>query len=163
MPVESLLADNPFAALTSIVAPAVLTNACSVLSLGTGNRIARVVDQSRRVSESLRAEQAGSAEHADLKKQMERLSTRSQLLISALRLFYMALGSFASAALIAVMGSGLAAYGADWGFRATAALGLGVGFAGVGCLVIGCVKLVREVQIALDQTAELAARALSPR
>ncbi len=41
------LADNPFAALTIVVAPAVLTNASSVLCLGTGNRIARVVDRTR--------------------------------------------------------------------------------------------------------------------
>ena len=40
-------ADNPFAVLTAIVAPAILTNACSVLSLGTSNRIARVVDRTR--------------------------------------------------------------------------------------------------------------------
>lgn len=41
------LADNPFAAPTIVVAPAVLTNAASVLCLGTGNRIARVVDRTR--------------------------------------------------------------------------------------------------------------------
>ena len=41
------IATSPFAALTIIVAPAILTNAASVLSLGTGNRIARVVDRTR--------------------------------------------------------------------------------------------------------------------
>src|SRR3954467_1193785 len=41
------LADNPFAVLTLIAAPAVFTNASSVLSLGTGNRLARVVDRTR--------------------------------------------------------------------------------------------------------------------
>ena len=34
---------NPFAVLTAVVAPAILTNACSVLALGTSNRLARVV------------------------------------------------------------------------------------------------------------------------
>ena len=33
------LNENPFAVLTAVVAPAILTNACSVLSLGTANRI----------------------------------------------------------------------------------------------------------------------------
>jgi|RhiMetdeSRZDD1v2_1073273.scaffolds.fasta_scaffold94349_3 hypothetical protein len=32
------LADNPFAALTTVVAPAILTNASSALCLGTGNQ-----------------------------------------------------------------------------------------------------------------------------
>ena len=48
------LAESPFAALTIVVAPAILTNASSVLCLGTGNRIARVVDRTR----ALRAELA---------------------------------------------------------------------------------------------------------
>ena len=37
------MSDNPFAALTAVVAPAILTNASSILALGTGNRVARVV------------------------------------------------------------------------------------------------------------------------
>lgn len=43
----SPLTDSPFAVLTAVVAPAVLTNASSVLCLGTGNRLARVVDRTR--------------------------------------------------------------------------------------------------------------------
>jgi hypothetical protein len=41
------LTQNPFAALTAVMAPAVLTNASTVLCLGTNNRIARVVDRTR--------------------------------------------------------------------------------------------------------------------
>jgi hypothetical protein len=41
------ITDNPFAVLTLIAAPAVFTNASSVLALGTGNRLARVVDRTR--------------------------------------------------------------------------------------------------------------------
>jgi hypothetical protein len=47
------LNDNPFAVLTAVVAPAILTNASSVLSLGTGNRIARVVDRTTVLAASL--------------------------------------------------------------------------------------------------------------
>ena len=36
---------NPFTVLTFIAAPAVLTNASSVLALGTSNRFARVIDR----------------------------------------------------------------------------------------------------------------------
>ena len=39
--------SNPFAILTLIAAPAVLTNAASLLALGTSNRFARNIDRSR--------------------------------------------------------------------------------------------------------------------
>jgi len=42
---------NPFAILSFIVAPAVLTNASSVLSMSTTNRLARAVDRARELSE----------------------------------------------------------------------------------------------------------------
>src|SRR5260370_372523 len=42
--------DNPFAALTIVVAPAILTNVSSALCLGTANRLARVLDRTRVVS-----------------------------------------------------------------------------------------------------------------
>ena len=43
---EYTLAADPFSILTIVVAPAVLTNASSVLALGTNNRLARVADRS---------------------------------------------------------------------------------------------------------------------
>ena len=47
------VADSPFAVLTLIAAPAVFTNASSVLALGTGNRLARVVDRTRALVKDL--------------------------------------------------------------------------------------------------------------
>ncbi len=44
-----LAGPNPFAALTFIAAPALLTNASSLLLLGTTNRLARAVDRVRAV------------------------------------------------------------------------------------------------------------------
>jgi hypothetical protein len=41
---------NPYAALSLIVAPAVLTNASSVLVLSTSNRLARAVDRAARAA-----------------------------------------------------------------------------------------------------------------
>ena len=49
MAVES----NPFAALSLIVAPAILTNACSVLILSTSNRFARAVDRARQLAQEI--------------------------------------------------------------------------------------------------------------
>ncbi len=51
------MAPNPFAALSLIAAPAVLTNASSLLILSTSNRLARAVDRARQMTTEL--ERAG--------------------------------------------------------------------------------------------------------
>lgn len=143
--------DNPFAVLTAVVAPAVLTNACSVLALGTANRIARVVDRTRVVSAALAP---GSAEYDGLMGQLERLRGRALLLMRALRLFYAALGSFASAALISIVGSALAAFDQSLAFHIAAVIGLVAGVLAVTALVIGCTLMVRETRLALETITE---------
>ena len=44
---------NPFAVLSLIVAPAILTNASSVLIMSTSNRLARGADRARELSKQL--------------------------------------------------------------------------------------------------------------
>ena len=158
----SPLADNPFAALTTVVAPAVLTNACSVLCLGTSNRIARVVDQSRMVAAELKQLTPGTPQRRPWEDHMGVLRERARYLFWALRLLYASLGSFAAAALIAVIGSAIAATNSLTLFRATAVLGFCTGALGVTGLTIGCALMVREVRLALRQTAAEADAALSP-
>jgi uncharacterized protein DUF2721 len=148
------LNDNPFAVLTAIVAPAILTNACSVLCLGTANRIARAVDRSRIVSGQLAALSPSSAEYQVHVRQLERLQERAYLLLRGLRIFYAALGSFAAAALISVIGSGLAFYEQQLAFRTAAAVGLGIGAFGVAGLVAGCILMVRETRLAVHNITE---------
>src|SRR5258705_3966338 len=121
------LNDNPFAVLTAVVAPAILTNASSVLSLGTGNRIARVVDRTRVVTAELAQFAAGSPESVGRMRQLQQLQVRAQLLLRALRFFYTSLASFAASALISVVGSGMAFY--DWRLAFHIAAGIGL-FAG---------------------------------
>lgn len=50
-----MAAENPFAALSLIVAPAILTNACSVLIMSTSNRVARAADRGRELARELEA------------------------------------------------------------------------------------------------------------
>ncbi len=150
----SPLSDNPFAVLTAVVAPAILTNASSVLCLGTGNRIARVVDRTRVVSAELAALEAGSLEYQVHVSQLERLQVRAHLLLRALRIFYASLGSFVAAALISVIGSALAFYDQRLAFRAAAAVGFGTGAFGVAGLVSGCLLMVRETRLAVQSVAE---------
>ena len=60
------VANNPFAVLTAIVAPAILTNACSVLALGTSNRLGRVVDRTRVVAADIAASRPDSEQRFTL-------------------------------------------------------------------------------------------------
>ena len=107
-----ILNDNPFAVLTAVVAPAILTNACSILCLGSGNRIGRVVDRIRIVAPELGSLEPGAPRYNSHLHQLEKLRVRSRFLLLAMRLFYFSLGSFAAAALVSVIGSTLAFY--DW-------------------------------------------------
>ncbi len=47
------ISANPFAVLTLISAPAVLTNASCVLLFGTGNRYGRAIDRVHQLSEMI--------------------------------------------------------------------------------------------------------------
>ncbi|HVF92036.1 MAG TPA: DUF2721 domain-containing protein [Blastocatellia bacterium] len=140
--------------MTAVVAPAILTNASSVLCLGTANRIARVVDRTRVVAAELSGIEPGSSDYHVRVGQLERLQVRAQLLLKALRILYASLGSFAAAALISVVGSVMAFYDQQFGFRAAAVLGLAAGAFGVTGLVSGCVLTMRETRLALQSTAE---------
>src|SRR5258705_5836908 len=96
------VANNPFAVLTAIVAPAILTNACSVLALGTSNRLGRVVDRTRVGASDIAASKPGSEGFLEWNSQLRALEIRTHMLLRALRLFYAALGLLASSALISV-------------------------------------------------------------
>jgi Protein of unknown function (DUF2721) len=143
------IADNPFATLTILVAPAILTNASSVLCLGTGNRIARVVDRTRALAAELAKLDRDHALRVPYDRQMARLKERAHLLLRALRLFYTSIGSFAAAALVAIIGSVLAGAAGNTALRGLEALGLIAGSVGVGGLVFGCVLMVSETRIAV--------------
>lgn len=150
----SLMADNPFAILTAIVAPAVLTNASSVLALGTANRIARVVDRARVVSTGLEEMKPDAPLFQKRVGQLERLQARSQLLLRALRIFYLSLGSFATAAFVSVVGSVVAYFDQQLAFHTLALIGLGAGAFGVGGLGYGCFLMIHEVRLALQNITE---------
>ena len=157
-PLTGALAENPFAALTTVVAPAVLTNACSVLCLGTSNRIARVVDRSREVGREV--EGLPFEQRAQHEAQLAGLRRRAKLLFWSLRLLYGALGAFATAALVAVVGAASTNFGMPLASQAAAALALSAGAAGVAGTVTGCMLMVQEVRLALRQLTEEAEAAM---
>ena len=149
---------NPFAVLTAVVAPAILTNASSVLALGTSNRLARVVDRTRVVARELSGiEPAGSEytfNHQSLAAQLERLQVRAQLLVKALRVFYASVGLFATAALLSVVGSIITYDGQKTLFQVTAGLALVTGAVAVLGLASGCALMVHETRLAVQNLTE---------
>ena len=148
------MAATPFAVLTAVVAPAILTNASSVLSLGTGNRLARVVDRTRAVVAQIAAMDPASADFHACTMQLDGLRVRAQLLVKALRNFYAALGLFAASALVSVGGSISAYYRQMLFFQAAAALAILSGAAAVVGLSWGCALMVRETRLAVQNLAE---------
>jgi hypothetical protein len=144
-----MIAADPFSILTVVVAPAVLTNASSVLALGTNNRLARVADRAHAITSQL----AGTKDHEGSAAELAVLQTRAQLLLQALRCFYSGLGLFASSALISIAGSIVVYYGWPSGFQIAAGIGVVCGTSAVIALVCGCIMMIRETQLAVKGLA----------
>ena len=85
--IEYTLVADPFSILTVVVAPAVLTNASSVLALGTNNRLARMADRSHAVAAQLAKLEPGAKSYEVLDAELPALQTRAQLLLRALAAF----------------------------------------------------------------------------
>lgn len=149
-----IVANNPFAVQTAIVAPAILTNASSVLALGTSNRLGRVVDRTRVVAGDVANSAPGSATYQAWMSQLKALELRAQLLLKALRLFYAALGLFAASALVSVAGSTAAYYGQKILFEAGAGLAILTGASAVVGLSMGCTLMVHETRLAVQSLEE---------
>jgi hypothetical protein len=152
------LDPNPFAALSLIIAPAILTNACSVLSMSTSNRLARAVDRARDLAKQLEDPSAGTAGRESERRldELAAVEQRTAMLLRALRSFYVALGAFAATTLISLLGavlvqlSGPVVLTLEIGAVATGAIA-------VGALVHGSALLVRETRIAVRVLGERAA------
>jgi hypothetical protein len=141
---------NPFAVLSLIVAPAILTNASSVLAMSTSNRLARAVDRARELAKQL--EQSGDLKSPEATRRLGELTAaerRAVLLVSALQRFYIALGGFALAALLSLLGAVLVPFEAEGVVAALEIAGVVAGLLAVGGLVHGSATLVRETRIAL--------------
>jgi hypothetical protein len=146
---------NPFAALSLIVAPAVLTNASSILVLSTSNRLARAVDRARALAKQLEAPDGIPDRFTPLRlKEMASSEQRALMLLSALRLFYASLGAFAGAALTSLLGAGLSAAPQRSLFTTLELVAVGAGFIGVLGLILGCLLLVRETRLAVLVVSE---------
>jgi hypothetical protein len=153
-----MAADNPFAALSLIVAPAILTNACSVLIMSTSNRVARAADRGRELARELEA--SGNLDNpADTRRlaELNRAEMRSMLLLRALRSAYVALSGFASAALVSLIGAVLVSVADSSITRGFELLAVAAGLIAVSALINASTLLVRESRLAVASLAERSA------
>ncbi|HEX4336047.1 MAG TPA: DUF2721 domain-containing protein [Polyangiaceae bacterium] len=148
-------ATNPFTLLSLIAAPAVLTNAASLLVLSTSNRFARAIDRARALVGHLKSANAATDPESPTRLvQLKRAERRSLLLLTSLRAFYLSIGAFAFASLVSLVGAGIASSPYEFGLSVAMFVSLASGIVGVGSLVYGCVILVRETRIAVYSIVE---------
>lgn len=159
---------NPFAALSLIVAPAILTNASSVLAMSTSNRLARAVDRARDLSRQLEAAPPGALRER-LLRDLSLTEDRAQMLVRVLRSLYVGLAGFALAALTSLLGATMVGVGSGAGASASQLVNalewtaIAAGACGVAGLIHGCQLLVRETRLALQVLQERAAAARDAR
>jgi hypothetical protein len=155
---------NPFSVLSWIIAPALLTNASTLLVLSTGNRLARAVDRGRDLFKQLEdAVDLTSREAIRRLGELTAAEQRSLMLVTALRCVYIASGSFASATLVSLFGALIVPIGAEALVRVLEVCAVVAGLLAVGALIYGSVVLMREtrivVQVLREQAASVRARA----
>ena len=139
---------NPFAVLTFIAAPAVLTNASSVMALGTSNRFARAIDRARALSAELGKQTAMPDALKRLRlNQLRYANRRVLLLVRAMTAFYVSLGAFAAASLTSLVGAAFVIGHLEAPRVAVMAVAFVCGVVGVGGLVTGSVLLVWESRL----------------
>jgi hypothetical protein len=144
---------SPFAALSLIVAPAILTNASSVLAMSTSNRLARAVDRGRELARQLE-DTARTDEDGRRLNELSAAEDRAILLVRGLRSFYTALGAFAVATLVSLVGAVAATAAGGAGVKTLEVVALIAGALAVAALVYGSLLLLRETSLAVDVMRE---------
>ena len=143
---------NPFSVLSWIIAPALLTNACTLLILSTANRLARAEDRAQELSSNISSKIEDGADPASTGAtrrfgELTAHERRSLMLLAALRSYYVACGSFATATLISILGAVIASLGARDLALVLGVCGAATGLVAVGALIYGSVVVMRETGI----------------
>ncbi|HEX6963805.1 MAG TPA: DUF2721 domain-containing protein [Lacipirellula sp.] len=150
MQAEIVMQTNPFAVLSLMVAPAILTNAASLLAMSTSNRLARAVDRGRELAKQLEgAADLNSPLAARRLNDLDATEHRAILLVASLQRFYIAMGGFALATFVSLLGATIAAMGQRIAVQVLEFAGIVAGLLAVGAMVHGSVLLIRETRIAL--------------
>lgn len=148
---ERLLNSLPsaLAVLTSMITPALLISACGTFILSTSNRLGRVIDRVRVLSEKVDhlMEQGPQVPLFEERRslyfeQIERQSTRAHLLQRSLTVFYVASGMFVATS-VALGVVSLLSLKFAW-------LPVAFGIAGACFLFWGSVLLIMEARLAIS-------------
>jgi hypothetical protein len=157
-----MLSDNPFAALSFIAGPALLTNASSLLLMGTINRYGRALDRARLLASRIGDEhaQADETEKSFLRRQLQIAQSRVLLIVRTLTAFYTAVGAFSLGTLSYLAG---ATWLPDSAELIANTIVLAASTVGILCLVGGSGAMVWEsrlsYQILRDEAEQVFRRA----
>src|SRR5215210_5125849 len=143
--------SNPFAVLSLIVAPAILTNASAVLAMSTSNRLARAVDRARDLARQLddlphpdSSAENSARESARRLMALAATEQRAVLLLRVLQSFYISLGGFATAVLTSLLGAVISLFRSGYMAGVLEVVAVSAGAVAVASLVRGSALLVRE-------------------
>ena len=160
------ITQSSYGIVTFIAAPALLTNASSVLAMSTINRMLATRELMRKLYVKSEEGRQSEEEAARMIIIADRVEKQAELLFRALRSVYLALASFASATLVTLLGAVSASLHNVLIFELLVGLGVALGFFGVGGLVTGCGKLFYATQISLlnihDEAALIRLRQAPP-
>ena len=145
---------NPLAILTFIAAPAVLTNAASLLALGTSNRFARNIDRTRAIMKLLEPANSAPDEAEVYRRLLGWHERRMAMLMRAMSCLYFAIGCFAAGCLTSLLGAIIASTDHAYVLTIILSVALFAGTAGLAGLVYGGSLLVRETRLALATIRE---------
>jgi uncharacterized protein DUF2721 len=149
------ISTNPFGILTFIVAPAILTNASSINTLATSNRLARAIERARVISSQIEEDEGEPDSAAEVRLTLLRYAEkRTKLLVRALTAFYVSIGAFAAASLISLLGAVFVTAHQELLRDMMLAVSLFSGVIGVGGLAIGSGLLIVETRLALRGLTE---------
>lgn len=147
---SSPISQTPFAALTFIVAPALLTNASSLLANSVTLRFLRTRDIMRDLYHRSRQGDVESDESELMMQEVDRVQRQAGHLLWALYSVYVALGSFGSATLITLVAICISVTFSNTPTAVFAIAGVGLGAIGVGGLVVSSVNLIQATKISLS-------------
>jgi hypothetical protein len=143
------MAQTPLELLTVIAAPALITNASSLLVLSSSNRFARAVDRARAIATGLGKHDQPEHVRIALLKEQKVATQRTHTLVQALTCFYLAIGAFSFGTFAGLIGIGIERLGYPEAERLLTDISLGVVTIGILSITTGSAMLVHESRMAL--------------
>ena len=156
------MAQTPLELLAAIAAPALITNASTVLVLSTSNRFARAVDRTRAIANEIKKGGLSEAARITLSNGHRVVKRRTRILVRALTSFYLAVGSFAFGSFAGLLGAGMQTFGIQGVEPFLTAAALGVVMIGTLAITAGAVMLVIETRLAIYGLAIEATEHMDP-